>query len=127
MKALIDPDNALSQGLAGLRVRYQVPAEFPPEVLAAADLAARQPLTDHVDRTDLPFVTLDPAASTDLDQAFTIDRSGADLILRYAIADVAWFVADGGPIDHEAWRRGMTVYLPDGRAGLYPPATSAMA
>ncbi len=127
MKALIDPDNALSQGLAGLRVRYQVPAEFPPEVLAAADLAARQPLTDHVDRTDLPFVTLDPATSTDLDQAFTIERSGADLILRYAIADVAWFVADGGPIDLEAWRRGMAVYLPDGRAGLYPPVLSENA
>ena len=50
----------------------------------------------HVDRTALPFVTLDPATSTDLDQAFTIERSGADLLLRYAIADVAWFVDDGG-------------------------------
>ena len=39
--------------------------------------------------TGLPFVTLDPAASTDLDQAFTIERAGADLLLRYAIADVA--------------------------------------
>jgi exoribonuclease R len=127
MKALIDPDKALSQGLAALRVRYQVPAGFPPEVLAAADLAAKQPLTGHVDRTDLPFVTLDPATSTDLDQAFVIERRGADLILRYAIADVAWFVADGGPIDLEAWRRGMTVYLPDGRAGLYPPVLSENA
>jgi len=127
MKALIDPDNALSQGLAALRVRYQVPATFPPEVLAAADLAAKQPLTGHVDRTDVAFITLDPAASTDLDQAFAIERRGADLVLRYAIADVAWFVADGGPIDLEAWRRGMTVYLPDGKAGLYPPILSENA
>ena len=39
-------------------------------MLAAADEAARREPTDHVDRTDWAFVTLDPAASTDLDQAF---------------------------------------------------------
>lgn len=127
MKALIDPDNALTQGLAALRTRFQIPASFPPEVLAAADLAAQRPLTGHIDRTDLAFVTLDPAASTDLDQAFTLERRGAELVLRYAIADVAWFVDDAGPIDLEAWRRGMTVYLPDGKAGLYPPILSENA
>jgi exoribonuclease R len=69
-------------------------------------------------------VTLDPAASTDLDQAFTIEQRGADLLLHYAIADVAWFVDDGDVIDAEAWRRGTTFYLPDGKAGLYPPSLS---
>ncbi|WP_246671480.1 RNB domain-containing ribonuclease [Mesorhizobium sp. B2-4-12] len=69
----------------------------------------------------MPFVTLDPAASTDLDQAFSIEVSGSDLLLQYAIADVAWFVADGDAIDLEAWTRGETLYLPDGKAGLYPP------
>jgi exoribonuclease R len=72
----------------------------------------------------LPFVTLDPASSTDLDQAFTIDRDGPDLLLRYAIADIAWFVDDGDALDGEAWRRGTTQYLPDGKAGLYPPVLS---
>ena len=28
------------------------------------------------------------------------------------------------PIDAEAWRRGTTYYLPDGKAGLYPPVLS---
>jgi exoribonuclease R len=121
MKALIDPNNALARGLAAIRTQYQVPAGFPTEVLAAAEAAAERAPTDHKDRTSWPFVTLDPASSTDLDQAFTIDRDGADLILHYAIADTAWFVDDGGAIDAEAWRRGATLYLPDGRAGLYPP------
>ena len=85
-----------------------------------ADAATRTP-TDHVDRTDRAFVTLDPATSTDLDQAFAIEPAGGDLLLHYAIADVAWFVDDDGPIDREAWARGETLYLPDGRAGLYPP------
>ena len=45
---------------------------FPPDVLAARPTSPRRgPLDDeHVDRTDVPFVTLDPATSTDLDQAF---------------------------------------------------------
>ncbi|MEG3151787.1 RNB domain-containing ribonuclease [Sphingomonas sp. ZT3P38] len=121
MKALADPAHALAAGLAAIRTQYQVPARFSPEVLAAADAAAQRPLTAHADRTATPFVTLDPASSTDLDQAFAIDRSGADLLLHYAIADVAWFVDDGGALDAEAWRRGATQYLPDGKAGLYPP------
>jgi len=121
MKTLIDSTNALIGGLAAIRRQFAVPAEFPPAVLAAAEKAAGRAPTAHVDRTDRPFVTLDPATSTDLDQAFTIERSGSDLLLHYAIADVAWFVDDGDVIDREAWRRGTTIYLPDGKAGLYPP------
>jgi exoribonuclease R len=121
MKTLIDSTNALIGGLAAIRRQFGVPAEFPPAVLAAAEKAAGRAPTAHVDRTDRPFVTLDPATSTDLDQAFTIERSGSDLLLHYAIADVAWFVDDGDAIDREAWRRGTTIYLPDGKAGLYPP------
>jgi len=124
MKALVDPNNALSRGLARIRTQFQVPDSFPAEVLAAADAAAKRAPTEHADRTDWRFVTLDPASSTDLDQAFDIQRSGADLLLHYAIADVAWFVEDGGAIDAEAWRRGATQYLPDGKAGLYPPVLS---
>ncbi len=124
MKALVDPTNALATGLAAIRTQYQVPRSFPPEVQAAAEVAAKRAPTEHVDRTDRAFVTLDPASSTDLDQAFAIERAGAELLLHYAIADVAWFVQDGDPIDLEAWRRGTTQYLPDGKAGLYPAILS---
>lgn len=121
MKALRDRQGLLAAGLDRIRARFQVPEGFPPEVTAAARDAARRKPGDHVDRTGLPFVTLDPASSTDLDQAFFIERSGRDLLLRYAIADVGWFVRDGDAVDREAWRRGTTTYLPDGKAGLHPP------
>ncbi|QNE32348.1 RNB domain-containing ribonuclease [Sphingomonas sp. NBWT7] len=121
MKTLVDPDRALVNGLAAIRREFQVPASFPPTVLAAAEVAVRRPPIEHVDRLDVPFVTLDPATSTDLDQAFWIEPRGGDLLLRYAIADVAWFVTPGDAIDAEAWQRGETMYLPDGKAGLYPP------
>ncbi|TXI10445.1 MAG: RNB domain-containing ribonuclease, partial [Novosphingobium sp.] len=74
MKAIHDPSGALASGLAAIRQQFQVPEGFPPEVLAAAELAAAKALgPEHEDRTDEPFVTLDPATSTDLDQAFHIE------------------------------------------------------
>lgn len=127
VKALVDPGDALGPGLAAIRAQFQVPASFPPDVQAAAEQAAARAPTAHVDRTERPFVTLDPASSTDLDQAFAIERAGTDLLLHYAIADVAWFVDDGDPIDTEAWKRGETQYLPDGKASLYPPILSERA
>ncbi|HEX8803880.1 MAG TPA: RNB domain-containing ribonuclease, partial [Acidimicrobiales bacterium] len=58
----------------------------------------------------------------DLDQALHIERRGAGWRVRYAIADVAAFVRPGGPLDATCHDRGLTFYLPDGRAPLHPPA-----
>ncbi|MEW6632878.1 MAG: RNB domain-containing ribonuclease [Pseudomonadota bacterium] len=121
MKSLTDPTQALSAGLAKIRTEFHVPDGFPPDVMAAANAAAKRAPDQHADRTTMPFVTLDPASSTDLDQAFSIEASAGDLLLHYAIADVAWFAEDGDAVDLEAWNRGETLYLPDGKAGLYPP------
>src|SRR5699024_370767 len=92
-----------------------VPLEFPAEVLAAAeDAAARATATQgRADRTDVPFVTLDPESSTDLDQAMHLERTESGFRVLYAIADVPWFVDLDGPLDQEARRRGETLYLPD--------------
>ncbi len=124
MKTPVDSAYALADGLGAIRRQYRVPASFSPALLAAANAAAARRPTAHEDRTAQPFVTLDPASSTDLDQAFHIEPAGADLLLHYAIADVAWFVDDGDPLDVEAWTRGTTQYLPDGKASLYPPVLS---
>ncbi|WP_275228458.1 RNB domain-containing ribonuclease [Novosphingobium album (ex Liu et al. 2023)] len=124
MKALHDPQMLLAEGLTRIREEFAVPGGFPAPVQAAADAAAQRRPGAHADRTALPFVTLDPAESTDLDQAFAIEAAGADWLLHYAIADVPWFVGDGDAIDAEAWARGTTSYLPDGKAGLYPASLS---
>ena len=120
MKTLRDPGQILTDGLAAIRLQYQLPAAFPPEVIADAEAAVGRPLSDHVDKTDMHFVTLDPGSSQDLDQAFAIEVRAPDIVCHYAIADVAWFVDDGGPMDLEAWQRGTSQYLPDGKVSLYP-------
>lgn len=118
---LRDPDCLLAEGLEELRRQFQVPATFPAAVLAEAEAAATRGPDAHADWTGRAFVTLDPASATDLDQAFAFESAGADWLLHYAIADVGWFVPHGGALDAEAWARGLTTYLPDGKAGLYPP------
>lgn len=124
MRALRDPQRLLEEGLAAIRAQFSVPAGFPEEVLAAAQAAVARVPTAHLDRTADAFVTLDPAGSSDLDQAFFLEAAGSDILLHYAIADVPWFVDDGDPLDQEAWRRGVTTYLPGGKASLYPPLLS---
>ncbi|AXK45110.1 RNB domain-containing ribonuclease [Brachybacterium saurashtrense] len=103
-----------------------VPLEFPAQVLAAAEAAAERSHSapGRADRTDVPFVTLDPDSSTDLDQAMHLARTEAGFRVLYAIADVPSFVALDGPIDHEARRRGETLYLPDRRIPLHPEVLS---
>ena len=84
---------------------------------------ARRPPTG-ADRTDLPFVTIDPPTSRDLDQAVHLARRGDGYRVHYAIADVAAFVRPGGALEAETWRRGQTVYLPDGKVPLHPTVLS---
>jgi exoribonuclease R len=107
-----------------LRRQLRVSLEFPQDVVADAERAARAPRLPDADETSVPFGTLDPLGSMDLDQAFHIERRGDGYRVRYAIADVAAFVEPGGPMDVEAHQRGETLYAPDENARLYPPALS---
>lgn len=105
-----------------IRAELGVPAAFPADVLAEA--AAVVPAEPDADLTDLPFVTLDPVGSKDLDQAMVLARRPGGFHVDYAIADVPAWVRPGGAIDAEAMRRGQTIYSPDGRTSLHPPNLS---
>lgn len=113
---------ALTEAVEAIVAELEVPSEFPAEVVDEA--AATTEHLSRVDHTSIPFVTLDPAGSRDLDQAVWIERNGSGCTVWYAIADVGSLVAPGGAMDLEARRRGETVYLPDRRIPLYPPVLS---
>jgi exoribonuclease R len=112
----------LEEAFTRIREELQVRIEFPPEVLAAAQRASAVP--PDRDETGVPFVTVDPPGSMDLDQALHIERDGDGFRVRYAIADVPAFVRPGGPIDAESLLRGQTIYCPDVRVPLHPPVLS---
>ncbi|KAB2972469.1 RNB domain-containing ribonuclease [Streptomyces sp. SS1-1] len=118
------PEAPLRAALTALRTRLDVPANFPPEVLAEAERAAKAPVLPERDATDIPFLTIDPPGSTDLDQALHLSRRGTGHRVRYAIADVAAFVVPSGALDREAHRRVTTLYFPDTRVPLHPEVLS---
>lgn len=124
MRTITDRNCLLGEGLSLIRQQFQLPTAYPADAEAEAAEAARRSFDGHADATSLPFVTLDPATSRDLDQAFAIEGAGSDMLLHYAIADVGWFVVPGGAIDREAWARGTSYYLPDGKVPLYPAVLS---
>jgi exoribonuclease R len=117
---------AINRELVALRARLEIPEDWPPAVLAAAEAAARSPRLPTEDARDIPFFTLDPPDSRDLDQAMHLERrpDGRGFRVHYAIADVAAFVTPGGEIDAEARRRVQTLYFPDRRIPLHPPVLS---
>jgi exoribonuclease R len=109
---------------AAIRAEFDVPEEFPADVLAEAERRAAEPPLPELDATDVPLVTLDPVGSRDLDQAVHLARRGEGYRVSYAIADVGAFVALGSRLDAEARRRGQTLYSPDRRTPLHPPVLS---
>jgi len=107
-----------------LRRELELPTQFPLAAQREADESAGRQRMPETDRTDIPFVTIDPATSRDLDQAMCLLRRPGGYRVHYAIADVASFVRPGGALETETWRRGQTVYLPDGKVPLHPEVLS---
>ena len=119
----------LIESLAQLRTELDLQAGFPSEVEAEAQQAVRSVPTDPAaarldDLRDIEFLTIDPAGSTDLDQALHLERTATGAVLHYAIADLPAFVTPGGAVDGEARLRGQTLYAADGRIPLHPVALS---
>ncbi|WP_022909626.1 RNB domain-containing ribonuclease [Aestuariimicrobium kwangyangense] len=121
---------AIKTGFDRLCDEIGAPLEFPAEVVAEAERVASAGYDSsrtYDDLTDVPFVTIDPEGSMDLDQAMYIEKAKQGYTVLYAIADVAAWVAPGGPIDAEAHRRGQTLYAPNRRFPLHPPVLSEAA
>ncbi|MEO7070601.1 MAG: RNB domain-containing ribonuclease [Nostocoides sp.] len=108
-----------------IRAAANVPESFPSAVEAEAARVASAPLSlPDRDETAIPFFTIDPAGSMDLDQAMHLSRDSDGYRVRYAITYLPAFIAPGGAIDTEARTRGETIYCPDERTPLHPPVLS---
>ncbi|WP_235854876.1 RNB domain-containing ribonuclease [Nonomuraea aridisoli] len=114
----------LDDGFRRIEREHRLPTGFPPAVLDEAAWVAKVPRLPATDMTDMPFVTIDPPGSMDLDQALHLERLRDGYRVWYAVADVGAFVRPGGVIDAEARTRGETVYLPADRVPLHPPVLS---
>lgn len=108
---------------------FNLPDEFPPEVLheaaRQAELFDEADLRGRLDLTNETIVTIDPFDARDFDDAISLKRNEAGhWVLGVHIADVAHFVKRGSVLDREARRRGTSVYLPTRVLPMLPEVIS---
>jgi ribonuclease R len=99
-------------------LRHDLPQEFPPEVIRAANrFAPEVQAADREGREDLrelPLVTIDGEDAKDFDDAvYAEPLRGGGWRLVVAIADVSNYVRYGTELDVEARSRATSVYFPD--------------
>jgi exoribonuclease R len=116
----------VNQDFQSIRDSLQLPRDFSPAILEAASVVAQRTPSNAALKNlqNVPFITIDPPTSLDLDQAYWADRLPSGYRVRYAIADVGFWIDYGSDLEREAWRRGNTYYSPDCKTSLYPHAIS---
>lgn len=101
--------------------KFQIPHEFPPDVLVEARDAQPVALEDRRDFRHLPIVTIDGETARDFDDAILVRRlPNQNFELQVHIADVSHYVKMGTSIDREARQRGTSVYFPDRAVPMLP-------
>lgn len=104
---------------------HNLPSLFSSAALAEAGEATLPVLDEgRADLRDIPLVTIDGEDARDFDDAVFSERDGDGWHLLVAIADVAYYVAAGSPLDAEAFERGNSVYFPDRVIPMLPERLS---
>ena len=67
--------------------------------------------SERVDLRNLAFCTIDPASAKDHDDAIYFDKDAN--VLYIAIADVSYFVQEGSILDQAAFKKAVSMYLPN--------------
>jgi len=110
---------------------FNLPTDFPPEVMEEARAAAREPVEPAIEgRLDLrnkTVITIDPEDAKDHDDAVSLRRTRGGFELGVHIADVSHYVRTGMALDREARERGTSVYFPGTVLPMLPHELSSDA
>jgi len=106
--------------------------KFPPKVEKEAELLGRIskpiPRKDIDGRRDFRRITtftIDPEDAKDFDDALSFKKVSDDVFeIGVHIADVSHYVREGGRLDEEARRRGVSIYLVDRTIPMLPEVLS---
>lgn len=127
--AVHGPARSPAAALRALLVSEDLARPFPRAVLEEAEALDESEVAGDRGRRDLRdqrVITIDPHGAKDHDDAIAVaDEGGGATRIWVHIADVARFVAAGGPLDREAARRGCSVYVPGMVTPMLPPRLSS--
>jgi len=103
--------------------------KFPPKVEKEAELLGRIskpiPRKDIDGRRRITTFTIDPEDAKDFDDALSFKKVSDDVFeIGVHIADVSHYVREGGRLDEEARRRGVSIYLVDRTIPMLPEVLS---
>jgi ribonuclease R len=125
---VLGPADSLEAALKALMYATGVRQGFSDEVLdeaSAVGARAARPDGTRRDLAGLPTFTIDPDTARDFDDAISVARDGDGYRAHVHIADVSYFVDQGGAIDLEARQRTASVYLPLWAEPMLPAALSS--
>jgi len=108
---------------------HDIPTRFPDDAWRQAQAAGPAGTSGREDLRSVPLVTIDGADARDFDDAVWAEpdpdpANPEGWHLLVAIADVAWYVRPGDPLDRAAFERGNSVYFPDRVVPMLPEALS---
>lgn len=96
---------------------FDLPVEFPEKVMnqveKISDVVLETDYSGRRDLCDLQMVTIDGEDAKDLDDAVSLEMVDGAYRLGVHIADVSNYVQEKSALDHEALKRGTSVYLVD--------------
>ena len=129
LREIFGKDGTRPAAVEAILYQYGIERAFPVSVQTAAELAPREVVpADLAGRLDLrgkTVITIDGASSKDFDDAVSLERDARGRwVLGVHIADVSHYVAEGSPLDLEAWNRGTSVYFADQVVPMLPPELS---
>lgn len=115
--------------MAKLAKEYDLPEEFPSDVMKEANSFPSQPPASEIARRlDLrgeTIFTIDPEDAKDFDDAISLTKNeDGTVTLGVHIADVSHYVTEGSALDREALFRGTSVYLVGGVIPMLPERLS---
>lgn len=101
--------------------KFNLPKEFPPQVLEEANaIKFKSETKGRLDLRDKTIFTIDPLDARDFDDAVSLEKTKEGYLLGVHIADVSHYVKEGSELDKEALLRGTSVYLVDGVVPMLP-------
>jgi ribonuclease R len=108
--------------------KFEIPDEFPPEVIEEAEARTEDVLAEiesevdeRRDLRDLTTWTTDPIDAQDFDDAISIEERDDEYVLWVHIADVTHYVTPETSMWSSAVERANTVYLPAYTVHMLPP------